>query len=119
MKRYKIWDKQEAIYTIGADEHGHMKHTSSEYMAEKAPWAENPNVKIIVGGGTINGTVFQEFQMTVDHYVAQGLELTAGMSDQDILDAIEYFEDNPPQSDVPTAEERMAAALEFANILNM
>ena len=35
------------------------------------------------------------------------------MTDQEILAAIEDWEDNPPVSNEPTVEERTAAALEF------
>jgi len=118
MSRYKIWDKQEDILTIVADHNGKSRWTAQEYMNTHAVWATLPNSKVIVGGGIINGTVFQEFYQTVDHYVAMGLELKEGMSDQEILDAIEYFEDHPPEAP-PCAEERIAAALEFLCITEM
>lgn len=118
MSRYKIWDKTSDIYTLGKDENGKMRFVAQEYMEQKAAWAMNPNVKVIVGGGAINGTVFMEFDATVDFYKKQGANITDYMTDDEILNAIEYFEDNPPEADA-TADERIAAALEFSNLLNM
>jgi hypothetical protein len=40
------------------------------------------------------------------------------MTDREILDSIEEFENNPPPAP-PSPEERMAAALEFQNLLSM
>lgn len=35
------------------------------------------------------------------------------MTDEEVLAAMEAFEDNPPGADLPSVEERTAAALEF------
>jgi len=115
--RYKMWDKQEPIYMMGPDENGKVMYTAEEYITTKAPWVNIPGVKVIISGLTINGVIFMEFEQAVAGYVAQGLVITDNMTDREILDAIEAFEDNPPVK--PTPEERMAAALEFANLLNM
>ena len=117
--RYKIWDKQSDIYTLGRDSTGKSKFTAQEYINSHAQWAANSAVKVIVGGGVINGTVFMEFNATADHYKRLGAAITDGMTDTQVLQAIEDFEDHPPVSDMPTAEERIAAALEFNNLLNM
>ena len=111
MARYKIWDKAEDIYTLGAVD-GRSHWTAEEYIAQFAPWAANPAVQVIVGGGAINGTVFMELGATAEHYRRLGAAITDGMSDAEILAAIEEFEDNPPAAD-PSAEERIAAALEY------
>lgn len=113
MSRYAIWDKTSDIYTLGSDSTGKNHWTAEEYMTKKAPWAKNPNVKVIVGGGAINGTVFMEYGATVDFYKKQGAAITADMTDEEILAAIEDFEENPPVSEEATAEERIAAALEY------
>lgn len=118
MAKYKIWDKKEDIYTLGADANGRMQWTADEYIATHAPWAANPNVKIIVGGGVINGTVFMEYEATKEFYVAQGAEITDSMTSDEVLAAIEAFENNPPVA-IASAEERIAAALELQNLLNM
>ena len=75
MSKYKMWDKQEDIWTIVPEvfPEGHPRFgqppkgrwSAEEYIEEHAPWAANPNCKVIVGGGDINGTVFMNFNMTV------------------------------------------------------
>lgn len=123
--KYAIWDKQSDIYTLGRDaETGKMQWTAEEYIETHAPWAAIPAVKVIVGGGTINGTFFMEFEATKDFYQKQGAPIADGMTDDEVLLAIEEWEDHPPQPEPVEDEtaillERVAAALEFNNILNM
>ena len=121
MARYTIWDKQSDIYTPGVDaKTGKAQWTAEDYIASHAPWASNPAVKVIVGGGAINGTVFMEFEATKELYRRMGAAITEGMTDEEVLASIEAFEDNPPVLDpVPTPEERIAAALEYQNVLSM
>lgn len=118
MARYKMWDKVSDIYTIGKDEKGRNVWPASEYIAKNAPWAGNQNVKVIVGGGVINGTVFMEFEATKEHYIKAGAAISDSMSDEEVLAAIEEFEDSPPKGE-PTAEERIAAAMEYQNLMSI
>lgn len=120
MAKYKIWDKKEDIYTLGRDAAtGKMHYTAQEYIDEVAPWAGNPNVKVIVAGGNINGMVFMEYDATIAHYKRNGAPITDNMTVEEILAAIEAFEDAPPPVETVTAEERIAAALEFQNLLSL
>jgi hypothetical protein len=59
-----------------------------------------------------------EFQSAIEHYKAQGAPIQNGMTDEEILQVIEDFEDHPPEPEPgpATAEERIAAALEFQNL---
>ena len=118
MKRYQIWDKKSDIYTLGRDENGQSHYTAEEYISKHASWAGIPGVKVIIGGGAINGTVFMEFEATVEHYRQMGANIPEGISDEEALRAIEAFED-APQDAIPSAEERIAAALELSNLLNL
>ena len=119
MARYAIWDKKSDIFTLGKDANGKSRFTAQEYIDTHAPWAGIDGVKVIVGGGAINGTVFMEFDAAVAQYQRMGADFSACVSEADYLAAIEKFEDNPPASTIPTAEERIAAALEFQNIASM
>lgn len=113
MSKYKIWDKQSTIYTLVGET------ISPEQWIERYPWAAINGVKMIVGGGVINGAVAMEFGATVDMYRKMGCDFSACVTDQDFLDAIEDFEDNPPVSTEPTTEERIASALEFQSMMMM
>jgi hypothetical protein len=116
MARYKIWDKAEPIYTLGPDQDGKYIHSAQEYIDEHAPWAAIPTVKVLIGGGPINGTAFMELGATVEHYRRQGAVIPDDATDDEIIAAIEDFEDKPPEVE-PSSEERIAAALELANLL--
>jgi hypothetical protein len=111
MSAYKIWNKTDAIYTLAPDANGKGVFTPEEWIA-KYPWAGIPGVKAIIGGGAANGAVMLNFDEYVEAYKRAGLEFSDGMTDQEILDAIEYFETHPPEAP-PSPEERMAAAMEY------
>lgn len=107
MARYQIWDGTSDIYTPSG-----AKFTSEEWRT-KYPWANIPGAKMIITSGLINGGAAMEFSATLDAYRRMGAALTDGMTDEEVLAAIEDFEDNPPGANDPTVEERTAAALEF------
>ena len=106
MSKYKIWDKTESILTPIGEE------ITAEEWKERYKWANVPNVKAIVGGGPINGSVMMEFEATKEHYARLGCKFTEGMSDEEVLAAIELFEDTPPEAPI-TVEDRAMAAQEF------
>lgn len=109
MDRYQIWDKVSDVFTPS----GH-KFTAQQWR-EKYPWVDLPGAKMIITTGVINGGCAMEWGATVAHYKRAGAEITDSMTDDEVLAAIEDFEDNPPDPG-PTVEERTAAALEFLAI---
>lgn len=106
MSRYKIWNKLDSIITPIGEE------LTAEEWKERYKWINVPNVKAIVGGGPINGSVMMEFEATKDHYASRGCKFTEDMTDEEVLAAIELFENTPPEAPV-TIEERAMAAQEF------
>lgn len=106
MLRYQIWNKTDDIFTPAGS-----KLTAEEW-SERYPWVKIPGAKMIITTGLINGGAAMEFGATVAHYKALGASITDGMTDEEILAAIEDFEDNPPGYNEPSSEERIAAALE-------
>lgn len=117
MAQFAFWDKKSDIYTPGVDRNGKGHWTAAEYIQEKAPWAANPNVKVLVADGPINGACFMEFNATKAHYKSMGAAITDNMTDDEALAAIEDFIANPPPA-APSAEERIAAAMEYQNIIS-
>lgn len=114
MAKYKIWNKQEDIFTpIGE------RLTPEEWLG-RYNWAAIPNVKMIIGGGAINGTVALEFEATKEFYENNYGETWKGCeTDQDILDRMEYWDNYIPEgTGESTAEERIAAALEYLSALS-
>ncbi|WP_425805253.1 hypothetical protein ACHOLT_01280 [Desulfitobacterium sp. Sab5] len=109
--KYKIWNGTDSLITpVG-------EVLTADQVKERYPASAVQGMKYIIGDAPISLGVFMEFSQTKEHYKTQyGLALTDNMTDQEVLDAIAYFEENPPVPD-PTAEERMAAAMEFQNLL--
>ena len=107
MSKYKIWDGKEKIYTLVGEE------LTAEQWKQRYGWLNVPGAKCIIGSGMINGTVCMEFNSTIEHYKKQGCVIDeANMTDEQILQAIEDFEDTPsiPEPDVT---ERMVALEEY------
>ena len=108
--KYKIWNKQDNLITpIG-------EVLTPQQVFERYPAAAINGIKYIICDAPINMAVFMEFEATKEHYKRLGVPITDDMTDQEVLDAISYWEENPPAPE-PTAEERIAAALEFQNIM--
>jgi len=111
--RYKIWDKQEPIYTPVGE-----MFTAQQWL-DKWPWAKLPNTKCVISAGSINGAVMMEFGALVENYRRMGCQIDpATMTDEEILQAIEAFEDNPPQAPV-TPEERAQAMEEYKSMVTI
>lgn len=108
--KYKIWNKQDNLITpIG-------EVLTPQQVFERYPAAAVDGIKYIICDAPINMGVFMEFEATKEHYKRLGVPITDTMTDQEVLDAISYWEENPPAPE-PTSEERIAAALEFQNLL--
>ena len=104
--RYQIWNKTDEIYTPSG-----ARFTAQEW-ADRYPWCKLPGAKMIITAGLINGGAAREFPAAVEQYKRLGAAITDGMTDEEVLAAIEDYENAPPPAD-PTVEERTAAALEF------
>lgn len=106
MARYQIWNGTDSIITPS----GHQ-FTAQEW-AERYPWVNASGAKMIITAGPINGGCAELFDSFVALRKRQGAPITDSMTDDEVLAAIEEFEDNPPDPG-PSVEERTAAALEF------
>lgn len=121
-KRYAIWNKQDDIYTPAGP-----VLTANQWM-EQYGWLKNPNTVPVIAAGNINGAFIGELGQMRNSYEQQGCTFTDDMSNEQILDTIEAFEDQraadakaaaEEAANTPTAEERIAAAMEYQNLVNM
>ena len=112
MSRYAIWDKQSPVITPTG------KVFTAEAWIEKYPVARLDTVKVVCAGGEINGGFFGTLGQMIDMYSAQGCDFSECVTDQDYLDAIEAFETADHSDGESSTEERIAAALEYNNLLN-
>lgn len=115
-KRYAIWDKVSDIYTpIGE------KLTAEEWIARYG-WINAAGAVPVVAAGLINGALIDELGQMKTRYEQMGATFDEGLSNEQLLDAIETWEDeqsSKPVETEPTAEERIAAALEYQNLLSL
>lgn len=111
MARYAIYDGKSDVTTpVG-------EVLTAEQWLNRYPWARK--AKMIVGGGVINGSVAIVFDDYVEMLKKQGCDFTGCETDQDYLDAIEAFEDNPPVVETVSDQTRIADALEDMVVLSM
>ena len=109
--KYKIWDREETLVTpIG-------EVLTKEQVFERYPASQLENMKYIICDSPVQLGVFMEFNATKEHYKEMGANITDDMTDQEVLDAITEFEQTPPPDPGPTAEERIAASLEFQSMM--
>ena len=115
LKRYAVWDKVSPVITpIGEI------LTAEEWM-DRYPVATLDNIVVVCGAGEINGSFFGTLGQMVQMYEAQGADFSEATTSVEKLEVIEAFEDernNPPDTGESTPEERIAAALEYNNLLN-
>ena len=108
MSRYAIWNKSDPIITpIG-------EVLTAEQWIRRYPVAGVPSITVVCAAGEINGGFFGTLGQLEQIYGEQGADFSACQTPEDKLAVIEAFEDalNTP-SDEPSAEERIAAALEY------
>lgn len=114
MKRYAIWDKKSQIITpVG-------EVLSPEQWKARYPVAALDNITVVCGAGEINGSFFGTLGQMKQMYEANGVDFSSCETPEQCLEAIEAYEDemNKPNTE-PTTEERIAAALEFQNLMSM
>lgn len=118
MKRYQIWDKVSPIITpIGE------VLTAEEWMTRR-PVARLENVTVVCSAGEINGGFFGTLGQMKLQYESVGVDFSDCQTNEEILERIEEYEDAKKEAELeidtsPTPEERIAAALEYQNLLSM
>ena len=115
-KRYAIWNKQTKIITPIFE-----VFTPEQWM-ERYPVAKLDSVTVICSAGEINGGFFGTMNQMVQIYESQGCDFSACTTNEEKLNAIEAFEDAKEAAiqeaaSQPSAEERIASALEYQNLM--
>ena len=121
LNKYQIWDKVSNVYTPS----GNM-YTAEEWI-NKYKWINIPGMVPVMSAGNINGAMIADLASMKKNAIAQGCVFEEGLSDEQVLEAIEAWEDQKAAeakeaaaeaANAPTTEERIAAALEYQNLLN-
>ena len=121
LKRYAIWDKVSDIYTpVG-------ERLTADQWIQRYGWIKAPGAVPVVAAGLINGALIDELSQMKKRYEQQGCVFEESLNDEQVLEAIEAWEDQraaeakeaaQEAANTPTTEERIAAALEYQNLLN-
>lgn len=120
MKRYAIWDKKSpVIVPTGA------VYTAEQWI-EKYPVAALDTITVVCAAGEINGGFFGTLGQMKQMYEAQ-VDFSACTTNEEILEAIEAFEDamSAPSTAVSNEEltaaslASIAASLEFQNMMSL
>ena len=115
MKRYAIWDKKTPVITpIG-------EVLSPEEWIQRYPVAGLDGITVVCAAGEVNGAFFGTLGQMKTMYENSGADFSEADTPEKIIEAIEAFEDAQSQraASEPSAEERIAAALEYQNLVNM
>jgi len=100
--KYKIWNKQDTLVTpIG-------EVFTKDQVFELYPASALEGFKYIICDAPHSLGVFMEFEQTKQNYKNMGVNITDDMTDQEVLDAITYFEEHPPEPE----PDRQTIALE-------
>jgi hypothetical protein len=115
MSKYAIWNKTDNVYTPSG-----RKFTPAEWIAQYA-YIDSPNAIPVVASGVLNGAFSGELNTLKAMAEQQGADFSTCKTNEEILAAIEAFEikqNTPVVTTESTPEERIAAALEYNNLLN-
>lgn len=114
MAKYQIWDRASNIYTPIGEE------LTAEQWMKRYGWMKNPAVVPVIDGGVINGAFCGELSTMVEHYTSLGADFSQATTNAEKLAVIEAFEvAQAAEQPVATAEERIAAALEYQVLASM
>lgn len=112
MSKYAIWNKRDSIITpIG-------EVFTAEQWINRYPVAGLDSITVVCAAGEINGGFFGTLGQMVQMYGEQGCNFSNCNTDEEKLNAIEDFIKAQEQAIIeaknePTANERIAAALEY------
>lgn len=121
-KRYNIWDKVSQVITPSGE-----LFTAEQWMT-RYPVARLNNIDVLCANGEINGAFFGTLGQLKTNCEHQGAVFDESLKGQSLLDAIENWMDQQEAksqaaaeeaANTPTAEERIAAAMEYQNLVNM
>lgn len=114
MSRYAIWNKEDTIYTPRGE-----ALTPEQWIGRYA-WIAHPAAVPVVAGGLFNGGFSGELSQMRELYESIGADFSACTTNEEVLSAIEAYEDEiNASSEEASTEERIAAALEYQNLSSM
>lgn len=108
--KYKIWNGTDSLVTPT------MSILTKEEINKKYPASSMEGFKFIICDSPVSMGVFMEYETTKNTYIKMGANITEASTPEEVLSAMSAFDDKPSEEEV-SSESRIAAALEFQNIL--
>lgn len=122
MKKFLIWNKKDQILTPSGE-----VYTASQWI-EKHPVAGFDTISIVCSAGEVNGAFFGVLSQMKQMREQMGADFSDCTSDEEILEAIEAFDDELNAQDeqsvsneelTATSLASIAASLEFQNMMSL
>jgi hypothetical protein len=111
MARYAIWDRQTPIIT-----HTGKIYTAAEWV-QRHPVLGLSSVVPVCGGGEINGAYMGTLGAMVERAEREGCDFSDCVTNEEKLARVEEHEKRAGERTAASAEERIAAALEYQNLM--
>lgn len=117
-KRYVLWDKVSDVYTPVGE-----RLTAAQWI-ERYGWITAPGTIPVLSAGPINGALIDELNQMKARCERAGATFDNDLTSEQLLNAIEAWEDEQAAKAAeaasnPSADERIAAALEYQNLLSL
>ena len=129
-KRFTVWDGISLVYTPSG-----AVFTPEQWLNKYPAYSVNPNMVMVLGPNPVNGSFIGELSQMLQSTDVEGVIDPTGMTNQEVLDAIEQLQDeqNAKLAEEAAAKEEeeaaaaaealatqqsIAASLEFQNMMN-
>lgn len=129
-KKYQIWNGQDLVVTP-SDE----VFTPEQWLARYPAYALIPSMVMVLGSNPYNGSLIDELYTMKSRAEAEGAVFDEGLTNQELLDAIEAWEEEKAIADAEAArlaqeeeqamametlatQQTIAASLEYQNMMN-
>lgn len=111
--KYQLWDKQSDIITPSG------AVFTAEQWKDRYPWTRISGAQVVIANGFYNGGFIGEFTSMQEAYEKRGADFSDCQTSEDVLQAMEDFDiaKAAQAAEHVTAEERIAAQLEFQSMM--
>ncbi|HWP50091.1 MAG TPA: hypothetical protein VN626_00205 [Clostridia bacterium] len=107
--RYKIWDRTSPVMTPAK-----KVFTSEEWLNQYTFFIERPEAVMVLANRDYDGAMCESLQFLKERCEEMGAQFAENLSNQELLDAIEQFENDLAAAQQATAEEAAAKEAEYA-----
>ncbi|HWP52010.1 MAG TPA: hypothetical protein VN626_09985 [Clostridia bacterium] len=107
--RYKIWDKTSPVMTPAK-----RVITAEEWLNQYSFFIARPDAVMVLANKEYDGAMCESLQFLKERCEDMGAQFAENLSNQELLDAIEQFENDLAAAQQAAAEEAAAKEAEYA-----